>query len=81
MKEEKKKQADLKSQKDLKKNSLNEDKLREREARIQLDTEILHQNEESQRRALSKVMLADASGNRPSFPQSCQNLLVNYQGI
>lgn len=58
-----------------------ENKIREREARIQLDTEIMHQNEELERRALAKSMMADAAEGRPSFNQSNLNLLVNYQGL
>lgn len=52
----------------------------EKEAKRQLDVEVMHQKEEAERRALGKGMIADAEANRPSFTRSALDLLVNYQG-
>lgn len=50
------------------------------EAKKRLDTEVHHQTEEAETRALGKKMLSDGVGNKPSFSNSCQNLLNNFQG-
>ena len=52
----------------------------EQEAQRKLDVEILHQQEESQRRALGRAMLSDAASNRPTFNKSTVKLLNNFQG-
>lgn len=75
-----KKKTEKKEKNTKKCNSNKEMQLREREAQIQLDTEVLHQNEELERRTLGKALLADVAENRPSLNQSSANLLVNYQG-
>ena len=55
-------------------------KEKEKEGQRQIDQEVMHQNEEANRRALAKKMLCDAATNSPSFNVSCSNLLSNYQG-
>lgn len=77
-KEKKQKVADEKKEKKTKKTK--ESKQRAMEAKRKLDTEVLHQTEESERRALGRAMLADASGNKSAFNKSCLNLLNNFQG-
>ena len=52
-----------------------------REAQRQLDTEVKHQKEEAEARALGRAMLTDSALNRPSFNHSCLNVLNSYQGI
>ena len=51
----------------------------QREAENDLDTELQHQVEESERRALANTMLDDAAKNSPTFNTSCLNLLSNFQ--
>lgn len=51
----------------------------EQEAQRKLDIEVLHQQDESKRRALGKAMLADAAANRPTFNKSALKLLNNFQ--
>lgn len=52
----------------------------EQEAKRRLDTEVMHQTEEAETRALGRAMMADAAGKRPSFNTSCLNLLNNFSG-
>ena len=53
----------------------------EKESQRRLDTEVLHQTEEAERRALGRAMMSDAANNKRSFNNSCLKLLNNYQGM
>ena len=55
-------------------------KLEELEAQKRLETEVLHQTEEAERRALCKAMMADGAAKRPSLNNSCLKVLNNFQG-
>ena len=76
---EKKRQQEI-AEKQSSLKEINERKEIEQEAQRKLDTEILHQREEAERRALGQAMMSDAAKNRPSLSNSCLNLLNNYQG-
>lgn len=56
-----------------------QDKEDEAEANKRMQTEVMHQTEEAERRALGRAMLADAASNRPSFNNSSLKLLNNFQ--
>ena len=58
---------------------VNERKEREIDAQRKLDTEVMHQTEESERRALGKAMMKQAGGKN-SFNRPCLDLLNNFQG-
>lgn len=68
---------DLKEKKKAKENvELQQKKM----AEYQLNIEIKHQQEESDRRSLVNAMAADARNNRSSFNTSATKVLRNYQG-
>lgn len=51
-----------------------------KEAQHKLDTEMVHQRDEAETRALCDAMLADASSNSQRLNSSCSKLLTNFQG-
>lgn len=53
----------------------------EAEAKKRLETEVMHQTEEAETRALGNKMMSDAASKKPSFNTSCANLLNNFQGM
>lgn len=77
---EKKKKEVRKSQLEKDISAAQEAREREKEAQRKLDTELLHQTEESTRRSLVKKMMSDAASNSPTLNQSCLKVLNNFQG-
>lgn len=70
-----------KEEKQNRKTSASKEKEEEaKEAERQLQTEMRHQREEADTRALARAMMVDAQKNRPSLNNSCLNLLNSYQG-
>ena len=57
-----------------------ETKEKEQEAQRRLDTEVLHQAEESERRALCQAMISEAEKNPSALNSACLNVLNNFQG-
>ena len=65
----------------IKEKKKNDSREREAEAQRKLETELRHQREESERRALGQVVLSDAAAaNNTSLNSSCWKLLTNFQG-
>lgn len=79
LKNEKKKNENVKK-KAKKNNTTQLEQEEEQEAQRKLDTEVLHQKDEAERRGLVREMLSDAESQRSSLNTSTFNLLANYQG-
>lgn len=78
--EEEKKQKKSIEKQGKKKKMVNAQKDKQRDAERKLDTEVLHQKEEAETRALTKTMMSDAAAKKPSLNNSCLNVLNNFQG-
>lgn len=68
-----------KEEKSLKKN-VQKKQAQECSAERRLQTEMKHQMEEAETRALGKAMMRDVAKDRGNFDNSCAKLLNNFQG-